>query len=102
MNQEKINEIIKVYRDMIGKTEEALKLAGMPDNLIAVWTINFPTFNRLIPEDATKIYKNLHDGIILYLASVGFSYREIARRLGGSGSTAIFEVIKKCNKLRWS
>lgn len=95
MNEEKVKEILQAYREVIGKTEEALRLAGMPDNMIAVWTINFPTFNRVIPEDATKIYKNIRDSLIIYLDSLGFSIREITRRLGGSGTTSVFETLKQ-------
>lgn len=95
MNEEKANQIIQAYREAVAKTEEALRLSGMPDNMIAIWTLNFPVFNRLIPEDAIKIYKNIHDGLIIYLDSIGFSYREISRRLGGSGTTAVFETLKR-------
>ena len=95
MNEEKSNQIIQAYREAVAKTEEALRLSGMPDNMIAIWTINFPMFNRLIPEDAIKIYKNIHDGLIIYLHSLGLSYREISRRLGGSGTTAVFETLKR-------
>jgi hypothetical protein len=95
MNEEKIKQIINAYRVAIKNTEEALRLSDMPDNMIALYTINFPSFNQLIPEDAINIYKNIRDGIIIYLYNLGFNYREIANRLGGSTKTTVFETIKR-------
>lgn len=99
MNEEKIKEILDTYKETILKIEEALALAGVPSNLIPIYTIYFPQFQRMLPEDAIKIFKNLRELLIIYLRELGFTHREIARRIGGSGTTTVFEILKKYNML---
>lgn len=97
---EKQQEILNTYGDMISKVHQALRLAGMPDNQIIAEMINLPDLNTLLPEDVTRFYKEVRTSVILHFHSLGFSRREITRRLGGSSYAIVQQTIESFEKGR--
>ena len=95
---EKQQEIIRTYREMVLKVQEALRVAEMPDNLIIAETINIPDLHMLIPEDVMRFYKEVRTAVILHLHQLGFSLREITRRLGGNSYAIVQQVIESYEK----
>jgi len=93
--EEKLKEILQEYKKSIKNFREALRLAGMPETLILFNTLNLPDLSRMMPDDVVKFYQEVKTMIILYLDDLGFSRREIARRIGGDSMMVVNNIIKK-------
>lgn len=97
---EKQEEILETYRQMVSKVHQALKLTDMPDNMIIAEIINLPDLTMLIPEDVMRFYKEVRTTVILHFHNMGFSRREITRRLGGSSYAIVQQTIESYEKGR--
>lgn len=96
---EKVNFILKSYKESINNVREALEVAKVPRSLAELYMVNLPDFEKMIPDDAVSLYKEIQIMLILYLHNiVGLSYREIVRRTGGNSVGGIKNIIDKYTK----
>src|SRR3990167_3990471 len=94
IDEQKVADIKESYAQMVTNVREALELAGVPRRMTYFYTYLPPKLEDMIPEDAVNFYHQTRDSIILYLHEIGFSQREIARRLGGAQYHIVNEVLK--------
>jgi len=92
---EKSRKILQEYKKSVVNFREALRLAGMPETLILFNTLNLPDLSMMMPDDVVKFYQEVKTMIILYLDDLGFSRREIARRIGGDSMMVVNNILKK-------
>lgn len=93
--EEKLKQILQEYKKSITNFREALRLAGMPETLILFNTLNLPDLSRMMPDDVVKFYQEIKVMIILYLDGLGFSRREITRRIGGHSTMIVNDILNK-------
>lgn len=98
VNNEKTQEILTKYKEMVLNIKEALRIAGMPERMITIETMNFPDYDKMIPEDVIKLYREVFRFTILYLHKLGFSYRQITTKLGGNSYVIIQKTIAEMEK----
>lgn len=91
---EKQKEILMAFRTSITNYQEALRLTGLPEPLIELYVTNIPDFSKLLPDDVLGVYKDIRVMVILYLDALGFSQREIGRRIV-SPATSVRDIIKQ-------
>lgn len=87
-----MKEILASYEAVIQNTKKALHLAGMPSRMIPLYVAHIPPFTDMLPTDVLQLYKQMREAVIRYLFSIGFSQREIVRRVG-TGSYALINAI---------
>lgn len=97
MNQEQLRLILDAYKQQTENTKEAMRLAGVPAPLIALYTFNLPNLDNILPDDAINLFKQFREMVILYLHHTGFSKREIVRRVGGPSLFIVQNAIKQLN-----
>lgn len=94
-DKKRVEQVMESFEDVRSKTHEALVLAGVPMHLVYLYTFGMPSEGNLIPEDIVNLYRNVRKDIILYLHRLGFTQREIARRLGGGCYHIVVEALKE-------
>ena len=97
MNQ-KTAEALKIFEKVYESTRQILDDAGIPANMIEVYTAKIPRFDRMFPEEVVEVFQSIKRATIVYLYQKGFSHREIARRLAGSSTPVIRAEIEKYEK----
>lgn len=100
MTNAKIQEILDQYRYIVTNTHEALELAGVPKKLLYYYTFVWPDLNEVLPEDIVKFFDELRVQVIIYLRKMGFSQREIARRLKGGSYFIVNQVLQEYEKTK--
>ena len=93
--EERSRQILQEYKKSIINFREALRLAGMSETLILFNTLNLPDLSRMMPDDVVRFYQEVKTMIVLYLDDLGFSRREIARRIGGDSMMVVNTILKK-------
>lgn len=93
MDEAKIKTVLENYREMVVNIREALRLAGLPEAMIIRETINLPDLEKLLPEDVVKFYEEVKVMTILFLNNLGFSTREISKRIGGSSKDIVSKIL---------
>lgn len=91
----KVQEILNIYKQTLENTQNALKEADVPDNMIELYLSRLPDFNKLLPEDVVKIFQDFRKAFVIYLDKRGFSQREIARRMGGSSQIMVHQILQE-------
>lgn len=95
---DKVKEILNSHKEMTKNVCEALRQANVPEPLIASYTFNTPNIDKMLPEDVLRLFKDFKKIIILYLNKMGFSQREISRRIGGN-LVLVNQTIREKEKL---
>lgn len=93
MNEQTIQEILKSYNRIVENTKEALVAAGVPRKEVYFYVFIPPDFDYLLPDDCLKFYKDIRSQIIIHFRKLGFSQREIARRIGGSSYDTVNKTL---------
>lgn len=94
MDEERIKQITDDFDEFYKNTREALELAGVPNDIIFPYLHKQENFKNLIPEDVVLFYKLMRSQIIVHLHSIGFTNREISRRLGGGSYHIVVDALK--------
>lgn len=92
---DKAQEILVAYTQMVENTQEALRLANVPEPVIVSSTINLPDFRKMIPEDVVKLYRDMRKLVVIHLFQIGLTQGEIARRLGGNSYHIVQQILKE-------
>lgn len=95
MEKEQISKILTSYKEQTKNITEALRLAKVPEPLIAVYTFNLPNLDVMLPEDVVKLFKEFRELVIVYLNRLGFSEREISHRISGDSYTSVGNILEK-------
>ena len=95
MENNQVNKILISYKEQTKNISEALRLAKVPEPLIAVYTFNLPNLDAMLPEDVVKLFKEFRELVIVYLNRLGFSEREISHRIKGDSYTKVGDVLEK-------
>lgn len=98
MNKDQVESILTTYNQQVENIKEALRVAGVPEPLVAAYTFNLPNIAKMLPEDVVKLFKDFREIVIFYLDNHGFSQREIERRMGGDSLFSVNNIIKKHNQ----
>jgi len=93
MDESKTKELLKEYRTVVEQIKEDLRAAGMSENQIILHTINLPEFERMIPEDTIKLFRDIKKLLIIHLDELGLSTRQIAKRLGGNSHNYVKKIL---------
>ena len=83
-NEKRKEEILMSYRTYVENTKNALRLLDFPESSILTNTINLPDFDKLIPEDVVKFYRDIRKLVVFHLNRNSMSAKEISRRMGGA------------------
>lgn len=94
MKDTKVLKIKEYYQNIVRNTREAFILAGIPKGLVFFEMFFPPDFEYMVPEDVVNFYKETRKAVILHLRKLGFTQREIARRLGGGSYHIVHQVLK--------
>ena len=97
-SEEKVKQILEVYKQTVENTKEALRIAQVPESLVIYYTINLPDFNMMIPDDIVKFYQDIRKLVILHLNKIGLSRGEIAKKIGKNQYLLIGEILKQENR----
>lgn len=98
MNEDsKSQDILKSFHTSVENYREALRLSGVSEASAQYLTAPLPNFNRMLPTDIKSYFQMVKEAVILHFSEIGFSHREISRRIGGSSTPAISEIIARHN-----
>lgn len=91
---EQVEELLISYKIAVTEIRRALKEAGLSERQTDWILINLPDFTKMLPEDVLDFLKELRVKVILYLSKLGFSTREIEKRLKGDSYGSVQNVIE--------
>jgi hypothetical protein len=100
MDKEQIRKILTAYQEQTKNIQEALRVAECPDTLVDCYVLSSVLtvcdFEKMLPEDVIKLFKDIRTIIILHLYNaIGLSEREIARRIGGSSIHIVRKILEE-------
>lgn len=95
MDEARVKEIASSYKEMTENIKEAFILAGVPAEHAPLYVMNFPEMEKLVPEDVIALYEQFKKAVIYFWKDIGLSNREISRRIGGSSTATVFNVLKE-------
>jgi len=90
-----VDDILESFKKMVHNISNALRIAGVPEPLIALYTFNLPDIYKLLPEDAVDLFQTFRDAVVIYLYNSGYKKREIQRQVGSLSPYIINAIIKK-------
>ena len=92
--QEQTGHVLNVQQQVQVNTKEALSELGYSRSEIEIKTFIPPDYYSMLPEDVMRIYRDAKKSSVLALHQLGFSEREIERRLGGNSRKIIHLMIQ--------
>lgn len=94
VDRAQVKSIMQTYVEVVNNTRRALIFAGVPERLTFFYIFIPPQFQTMLPEDVIDFYRDIQKAVIIYLSGMGFSQREIARRLRGGSYALVVEALQ--------